>query len=208
MRRPPRGSEAWIPNGTKSTSSSEEVDIRPIDEIEGEADGVLKKVPEWIWDGEALPVPIEEIADSCFGLLVRDVPDLTAAPGAPALSGGQSLSGLLLPNLGEIWVNEWEGQQWPGRRRFTIGHEIGHWVMHAPAGQGMFCRSQTVQPEDDVPIVPPIEEEAQIFSAALLMPTHLIDVLYGERPDVDGLCSQFGVTKKAMTRRLADLDVL
>lgn len=155
-----------------------------------------------------MPVPIEDIVDSCFGLLVRDVPDLTVAPGAPELPPGQSLSGLLLPSLGEIWVNEWEGRQWPGRRRFTIGHEVGHWVMHAPASGGIFCRSQTVQPENDVSAVPPIEEEAQVFSASLLMPTHLIDVLYGERPDVDSLCAQFGVTKKAMTRRLADLDIL
>jgi hypothetical protein len=155
-----------------------------------------------------LPVPIEDIADSCFGLLVRDVPDLTLAPGAPALPPGQSLSGVLLPSLGEIWVNEWEGQQWPGRRRFTIGHEIGHWVMHVPASDGIFCRSQTVAPDDGAWSIPPIEEEAQVFSAALLMPTHLIDVLQGERPDVDALCSRFRVTKKAMNRRLKDMDLI
>ena len=176
--------------------------------IEAEADAVLRTVPEWIWDGTSLPVPIEDIADSCFGLLVRDVADLTVAPGAPALPPGQSLSGLLLPSLGEIWVNEWEGQQWPGRRRFTIGHELGHWIMHAPTSQGIFCRSGTVQPEDDVAVVPPIEEEAQIFSAALLMPTHLIDVLHGEQPDVNALCADFGVTRKAMARRLAELDLI
>jgi hypothetical protein len=192
----------------KSTSYSAGADIRPTDEIEAEANAILGKVPEWIWDGEALPVPIEDIADSCFGLLVRDVSDLAAAPGAPNLPPGQSLSGLLLPRLGEIWVNEWEGQQWPGRRRFTIGHELGHWVMHAPSSNGIFCRSQTVQPEEDVPTVPPIEEEAQIFSAAMLMPTHLIDVLHGERPDVNALCSDFGVTRRAMVRRLSEVGLL
>jgi Zn-dependent peptidase ImmA (M78 family) len=139
---------------------------------------------------------------------VRDVPDLTLAPGAPALAPGQSLSGLLLPSLGEIWVNEWEGRQWPGRRRFTIGHEVGHWVMHAPGAGGIFCRSQTVQPEEGVWAIPPIEEEAQVFSAALLMPIHLIDVLQGERPNVDDLCARFGVTKKAMNRRLRDMDLI
>lgn len=48
------------------------------------------------------------------------------APGAPALAHGQSLSGLLLPVRGEIWVNAEEARQWPPRRRFTIGHELGH----------------------------------------------------------------------------------
>src|SRR4051812_46298232 len=153
-------------SGTRLTSCSEEVEIRPADEIEAEADAVLRKIPEWIWDGETLPVPVEDIADSCFGLLVRDVPDLTVAPGAPVLPPGQSLSGLLLPSLGEIWVNESEGRQWPGRRRFTIEHELGHWVMHAPGSQGIFWRSQTVQPELPGVDVPPVEEEAQVFSAA------------------------------------------
>ena len=50
-------------------------------------------------------MPVEDIADSGFGLLVRDVEDMGAAPGAPALLDGQSLSGLLLPARGEIWVN-------------------------------------------------------------------------------------------------------
>lgn len=153
-------------------------------------------------------MPIEDIADSCFGLLVRDVPDLTVAPGAPELPPGQSLSGLLLPSLGEIWVNEWEGQQWPGRRRFTIGHELGHWVMHAPGAGGIFCRSQTVQPELPAFDVPPIEEEAQVFSAAMLMPEHLMRERCapgGGEDQLDAWCAEFGTSRKALTRRLEDL---
>ena len=37
------------------------------------AEELLAEVPDWIWDGETLPVPVEDIADSHFGLLVRDV---------------------------------------------------------------------------------------------------------------------------------------
>jgi Zn-dependent peptidase ImmA (M78 family) len=62
-----------------------------------------------------------------------------------------------------------------------------------------------VQPDEDAPAVPAIEEEAQIFAAALLMPVHMIDVLYGESVDITALCAEFGVTKKAMSRRLGDL---
>lgn len=133
------------------------------------------------------------------------MPDLTLAPGAPQLPPGQSLSGVLLPALGEIWVNEWEGQQWPGRRRFTIGHEIGHWVMHVPDASGIFCRSQTVQPELPAIEVPPIEEEAQVFSASMLMPAHLVHERAGV--PVDALCEEFATTRKAMSRRLIDLRV-
>jgi hypothetical protein len=152
-------------------------------------------------------VPVEDIADSCFGLLVRDIDDLEKAPGAPRLAPGQSFSGLLFPGLGEIWVNAWEGTQWPSRRRFTIGHELGHWVMHSAGGQTIFCRSQSVQPDEpDPPAVPLIEEEAQVFSAALLMPEHLIREHHARLAgDVDSLCALFGASRVAMNRRIADV---
>ena len=54
-------------------------------EIEERAERVLASVPDWIWNGDTLPVPVEHIADSCFGLHVRDVDDLSAAPGVPSL---------------------------------------------------------------------------------------------------------------------------
>ena len=48
--------------------------------VEERAERVLTSVPDWIWNGDTLPVPVEHIADSCFGLHVRDVADLSAAP--------------------------------------------------------------------------------------------------------------------------------
>ena len=52
------------------------------------------------------------------------------APGCPPLGDDETLSGLLLPSLGQIWVNADEAVQWPPRRRFTIAHELGHHVLH------------------------------------------------------------------------------
>ena len=100
-----------------------------MEEIEAKAQRMLAKLPEWLWDGETLPVPVEHVADTGHGLLIRDVADLSAAPGAPQ---GSHLSGLLLSDRGEIWVNAAEGQDWPGRRRFTIGHELGTGACTAP----------------------------------------------------------------------------
>ena len=104
--------------------------------IEERAERFLADVPSYIWDGVPLPVPIEDIADSHVGLLVRDVEDLSTAPGAPPLGAGQALSGLLLPARGEIWVNAQEAKEWPPRRRFTIAHELGHWQLHRHGGAG------------------------------------------------------------------------
>ena len=117
-------------------------------------------------------MPVEDIADTGFGLLVRDVEDMRAAPGRPALARGQILSGLLLPARGEIWVNADEARHWPPRRRFTIGHELGHWVMHRTGQQALFCRRTTVD-EPGAPAGRDIEEEASAFAAALLMPQWL-----------------------------------
>src|SRR3954451_8009598 len=142
-------------------------------DVEERAEAVLAGLPAYVWDGDRLPVPVEDVADSAFGLLVRDVDDMGAAPGAPALLDGQSLSGLLLPARGEIWVNASEARDWPPRRRFTIGHELGHWVMHRFGAAGVFCRSGAIA-ESARPPLPRPEEEANAFAAALLMPGHLV----------------------------------
>jgi hypothetical protein len=181
--------------------------------VEERAERVLTSVPDWIWNGDTLPVPVEHIADSCFGLQVRDVDDLTAAPGVPSLGPGQSLSGLLLPGLGEIWVNAAEAREWPPRRRFTIGHELGHWCLHRADG-AVWCRSNAVDPPDGdaepAPrrAYPPEESEANEFAAALLMPAHLVQRHYERLRTRDPkgcfeqLCRIFGASGAAMSRRL------
>ena len=61
--------------------------------IERLADEFLARIPSYVWDGASLPVPIEEIADTHVGLLVRDVEDLGTARGASALGQGQAIGG-------------------------------------------------------------------------------------------------------------------
>jgi hypothetical protein len=176
-----------------------------VEGIEERAEGFLTGVPSYIWDGASLPVPIEDIADSYLGLLVRDVEDLTSAPGAPHLVEGQALSGLLLPDRGEIWVNAQEARDWPPRRRFTIAHELGHWELHRHGGHGVYCRSSTVDVDDSPAAVaaPEPEEEANAFAAAVLMPARLIREQYTEcGRDFMLLCQTFASSGAAMGRRL------
>lgn len=176
-----------------------------MEEIERLAEEFLARIPTYVWDGATLPVPIEEIADTHIGLLVRDVWDLCTAPGAPELSDGQALSGLLLPARGEIWVNAEEALQWPARRRFTIAHELGHWRLHRDAHErAVFCRSGSIAPDTQTrAALPPAEDEANAFAAAVLMPARLVREQY-VRCDRDffRLCDKFGASGAAMGRRL------
>ena len=119
-----------------------------VERVEGEASRVLSRVREYVWDGESLPVPVDDIAADEFGLLVRLVDDLSTAPGCENIPRDQ-LSGLLLTGPGEIWVNAREAAQWDGRRRFTIGHELGHYVMHRDGRPGIHCRSIVEDPRDE-----------------------------------------------------------
>jgi hypothetical protein len=179
------------------------------EELERRADQVLARVPDWIWDGEELPVPVDDIADSCFGLLIREVEDMSQAPGAPEPAPGQAISGLLLAGPGEIWVNASEAREWPGRRRFTIGHELGHWCLHCEPGQKpLFCRKSAVKEDQDAGETQAraIEKEANIFAAALTMPRHLMQEHYErlkDEPDCHAqMCRLFNSSKAAMGRRL------
>lgn len=179
--------------------------------IEERAEAVLADLPEFIWKRDRLPVPVEDIADSWFGLYVRDVANLRMAPGVPELAASQSLSGLLLPALGEIWVNAAEAREWPARRRFTIGHELGHWCLHRDTGT-VWCRAQEVHPPEGgaalKALYPPQESEANEFAAALLMPADLVRKHYEilRRRDPAGcfeqLCRLFRTSGAAMGRRL------
>jgi hypothetical protein len=180
-----------------------------VDEIERRAKAILAELPDYVWDGDRPPIPVEEIADTHFGLHVcnKAPADMRAAPGCPPIGSDETISGLLLPSRAEIWVNADEATQWPPRRRFTIAHELGHWVLHRTGQQALFCRKAVVDPDDKPattrPPIPVTEQEANAFAAALLMPAHLIERYYRKtNGNFEQLCLAFKSSGAAMGRRL------
>ena len=136
---------------------------------------------------------------------MRDVEDLGTAPGAPELGARPGAVGPAASRLGEIWVNAEEARQWPARRRFTIAHELGHWRLHRDAERAVFCRSGSIEPERRrlATPLPPAEDEANVFAAAVLMPARLVREQYVRcERDFFRLCDKFGASGAAMGRRL------
>lgn len=88
------------------------------------------------------------------------------------------------------------------RRRYSIGHELGHWKWHR--GKALAC--QTVESAGVDPRAKSIEREADRFSADLLLPRYLFDplVLKAGAPtlkNIHGLSEVFDTSKLATAIR-------
>ena len=71
--------------------------------------------------GGSIPVPIEEIVD--LKLRLNVIP-------APGLHRLLDTDGFLTSDLTDLWVDENIYLNYPGRYRFTLAHEVGHWLLH------------------------------------------------------------------------------
>jgi hypothetical protein len=108
---------------------------------------------------------VERLLDDLGLGLVWEVVDDHGAEGAVL---GQLIPEKQLVVLNERHIEGLEDKQ--GRlRRYTVGHEVGHWVLHADAarlgnlslfdGDRIRCRNGSPDP---------VERQAEMFSAALL----------------------------------------
>jgi Zn-dependent peptidase ImmA (M78 family) len=109
---------------------------------------------------------VERLLDDLgLSLVWEDVDD-----GADGLVLGQLIPEKQCVVLNERHIERLEEKD--GRlRRYTVGHEVGHWILHAAAirsgtlslfhGDRIWCRDGSLDP---------IERQAEMFSATLLMP--------------------------------------
>ncbi len=157
--------------------------------------------------GPEVPVPVEAIAEDLLGLRVRE-------------AEGLACSGLLIPARREILVSAEEAAQSPGRRRFTIAHELGHWVCQVLEGHPapVFCRRVSPAPESletvagiggaagpGQPVAAgqrALEREANVFAAELLMPLAAIRSAWTPADSLPSMAERFGVSGEAMHWRL------
>jgi Zn-dependent peptidase ImmA (M78 family) len=104
----------------------------------------------------------------------------------------------------------------PHRQRFTIAHEIGHYLLHREAARvfidaaPVFFRDERTATGDE-----PQEIEANTFAAALLMPEQALRDLVRQQPldvfddaAVRRFAGHFGVSAQAITIRLTRLSLI
>jgi hypothetical protein len=150
------------------------------------------------------PIPVDDIARSLLVLWIGEADDLRSVAGAPTDQG--RLSGLLVPNEMTVWLDRAESARSLGRRRFTIAHEIGHFVLHAarsPRATAKYCRGSDLERSDS------IEGEANRFAAELLMPEPLLEQEARQCGcNIALLAERFAVSVPAMKLRLLTLDLV
>jgi hypothetical protein len=119
---------------------------------------------------------------------------------------GALVAGDALPRQ---WAIMYQRGQSPGRRAFTLGHEFGHYVLHrqliesdASFRLGIYCDEKSVDRRDGSGL----EEEADAFAAAVLMPLHDFrrQLPAAARPDFEllsRLAQRYGVSLTAAVLR-------
>jgi len=148
--------------------------------IEATTDDTIARYERKFGCFEEPAVPLEEIAECLYNLDVR-CEDLSGEFGKDT--------------LGAIWFNQREiriddvlnHEMHPdklGRYRFTLAHEIGHWVLHEPVFQARLRQSSLFDVANQPSIIcrdllllakkKPVEWQADYFAGCLTMPRSLV----------------------------------
>lgn len=167
--------------------------------IEVTANKLLKSVKI-----RSVPVDVEEIAEFLnIRIFYEDL--------------DEDVSGFLAVECGNATavINK---NQHPNRQRFTIAHEIGHFVLHASSerDKNLFIdKKYTVHHRDHKSCLGTLkaEREANLFASVLLMPKDLIGKLLDESgldffddSETFSLSKKLGVSEQALGFRLARLN--
>lgn len=124
----------------------------------------------------------------------------------PATFKDDNIAGMLKfegEKIINIYVNEYQSVN---RQRFTIAHEIGHFILHKDfiekQGQNIFYRKDFDNYSD------PIEEQANSFAANLLMPEKIINSLWESYRSIDVISNILRVSRQAVNIRLISLGLI
>lgn len=159
---------------------------------------------------KSAPVPVDEIAQTLGAEIHYEPAD-------------DDLSGFLFRDLRQkkaiIGVNS---NHHPKRQRFTVAHEIGHFLLHEYEGFHFDGNNQWFQVKrrdnKSKSGTDTEEKEANLFAAELLMPAQFlkadllklsgVDLLADSNQSFTKLAERYGVSTQALSYRLAYLGEL
>lgn len=78
---------------------------------------------------------------------------------------------------GDVAIISVDPRAIPRRQRFSIAHELGHWMCHH--GKSSFCRAEDIQERN---ARNPVEQQANAFAARLLLPNYLLQPIARKIP--------------------------
>ena len=128
---------------------------------------------------------------------------------------GDEISGVLMKD-GDRAIIGVNARHAPTRQRFTIAHELGHFMLHT--SRDLFVDKDYIvhfRDETSSTGVDPIEVEANQFAAEVIMPAERVRELFNARRfDIDDeaalrrLAAKFTVSPTAMAVRLSSLGLV
>lgn len=138
-------------------------------------------------DCMSLPIDIEKVAKK-FELNVVE------------FDFADSISGVLKKDRNVIGINK---KQPKVRQRFTIAHELGHFLLGHDIGKN----EDVVDDDSEKPLHK--EREANIFASQILMPEEaLVNEIKKEKIDLKKLAGIFEVSEQAISIRLLESNLI
>lgn len=139
------------------------------------------------------PVPLQDMAEA-LGLTVDMYADLP-----PDISG--QIAHVRRPD-GDRYHIDVNRLDWPARRRFTLAHEIAHFLLHREFLDGELTDDRMYRSR----LGNQMERQANLLAAQLLMPANLVRTAWeaGAR-DLNAFASAFQVSEQAMEIRFREL---
>lgn len=171
----------------------------------------IRRIVEELLDKHRItkpPVDVERICESIGLSVVR--------------KNVESISGFIVQNDGKVAIGV-NSSNIPARQRFTIAHELGHYLLHPPGTDDVHVDSKfQVRFRDELSSqgTDISEQEANFFAAELLMPQEFIEAdlrnvgnvdLDGEfliQGFLDDLAQKYEVSGQALLIRLTNLGVI
>lgn len=163
---------------------------------------IEKSVQDVLGSNNLLPVPVESIVQSLgIALLAYDFKE--------------DMSGILVFHEGKATIG-YNKNEHRVRNRFTIAHELGHYILHRNNNELFVDKDFKVMFRSDVSMstYSKHEAEANEFAACLLMPERLlraeISKLYVDYTDeslIKTLAKKFDVSAIAMSIRISKLNM-